>query len=162
MRDKHVIRQLTRFLEAVDGFVGAEEHIRSPCASVHLGEGRETETKKNLGGILVSEDFNERGVGVGCTEVIVGDVDRPEEGVVRHHRVEQTVEGGVRGNSLRHREIDGETVPTRCSPHSALYVGRDVPQRSGAKSSGGRPLLLNDVVKVSGERGRVVHRGECS
>ena len=61
MRDQHVIGELTGFFKAVDGFVGSEEHIGSPCAPVHLGEGRETERKKNLGGILVSEDFDKGG-----------------------------------------------------------------------------------------------------
>ena len=109
---------------------------------------------------MVSKDFYKRGVGVRRTEVIVGDVNRAEEGMVRHHRIKETVESGVGRDSLGHRDSNGETVPTRCSPHSAIYVGRNVPQMSGAKKSGWRPLLLNNIVKVSGERGRVVHRGE--
>jgi hypothetical protein len=80
--------------------------------------------------------------------------------MVRHHRVEETVERGVGSDSLGDRDVDGETVPTRCSPNSVIYVGRNVPQMSGAKKSGGRPLLLNNIVKVRGGRGRVVQRGE--
>jgi hypothetical protein len=56
---------------------------------------------------LVSENFNKWGVGVRRTEVIVGDVHRPEEGVVGHHRVKKTVERGVGSDSLGHRDVDG-------------------------------------------------------
>ncbi len=56
---------------------------------------------------MVSENFNKWGVGVRRTEVIVGDVHRPEEGVVGHHRVKKTVERGVGSDSLGHRDVDG-------------------------------------------------------
>jgi len=63
-RDQHIVGEFTGLFESVDGLVRSKEHIGSPCSPVFFGEGGETETQKNLGGILVSEDFNEGGGGV--------------------------------------------------------------------------------------------------
>jgi hypothetical protein len=63
-RDQHVVGEFPGLFESVYRLVRSKEHIGSPCSPVFFGEGGETETQKNLGGILVSEDFNEGGVGV--------------------------------------------------------------------------------------------------
>ncbi len=60
-RDQHFVGELPGLLESVDCLVRSKEHIGSPCSPVFFGEGGETKTQKNLGGILVSEDFNEGG-----------------------------------------------------------------------------------------------------
>ena len=70
--------------------------------------------------------------------------------MIRHDRVEQAMDSGVRCSGGRHRIGDRETVSTRCSSHSALNVCGDIALRTGAKKSGRRPLFFDYTVVVSG------------
>ena len=45
-------------------------------------------------GEKVGGDFDKLGMGKGSAEVVVGEVDGPEEGVTRHDRVEKKVNTG--------------------------------------------------------------------
>jgi hypothetical protein len=127
MGDETVMRELTGLLQAIDGFVGPEETAGAPSSPIGFGERGETKARKNLGGIVIKEDFKEGRVGVGRTEVIVSQIDRPKIGVFRHDSIENAIEGRVGSGGSRDRYRHRESVPTRCSPHPAIDVGRNVP-----------------------------------
>ncbi len=116
---------------------------------------------ENLGGILVKEDFEEGGVGVGGTKVEVGKVDCAEVGILGDGGVKQTVDEGVGGNSSGDRVRDRQPIPTRCFPYPAIDVGHDVPKVAGTKKSEGEPLLLYHVIKIRGKGSGGVNRSQC-
>ena len=45
-------------------------------------------------GEKVGVEFDELGMGKGSAEIIIGKVNRPEEGVARHDRVEKEIDTG--------------------------------------------------------------------
>ncbi len=58
------LESFARQLETVNRFVRTEQNVRPLGAPIHLQEGKEAETGEDLGGILVGENVDERGVGV--------------------------------------------------------------------------------------------------
>jgi hypothetical protein len=83
-------------------------------------------------------------------------------GILRNDRVQQAVEERVGGGGGRHEDGDSQPVPTRCSPHSAINVGLNVPKIAGTEKGGGGPLLLHHVIEVRGRGSGIVHWGEAA
>ncbi len=58
-------------------------------------------TKEDRVGEKMGGDFYKLGLGKGSAEIVVGQVDRPEESVARHDRVEKKVDTGERQRERR-------------------------------------------------------------
>ncbi len=88
-------------------------------------------------------------MGKGSAEIVVGQVNRPEEGEARHDRVEQKVHTGERsdvsgGGAGRLEAVTGGTA------NATVHDGGEAAERAGEKEGGERPLLFGDEVKVGG------------
>ncbi len=60
-----LVRELACLLEAVEGFVGPKQAVGAACPPVGFGEGRKVQAGENLDRVLVKEDFEVRGLGLG-------------------------------------------------------------------------------------------------
>ena len=95
-------------------------------------------------------DFDELGLGKGGAEIVVGEVNRPEEGVARHDRVEEEVDTGER------RDVGGggagrfEAITAGSTANATVRAGGEAAERAGKKEGGERPLLFGDGVKIGG------------
>ena len=98
-------------------------------------------------------DFDELGLGKRGTEVIVGKVNRPKEGVGRHDRVEEKIHTGERSDVGGGGAGRLEAVTSGGAANAAVNAGGEAAKRAGEKEGGGRPLLLRDRVKVGGGGG---------
>ncbi len=101
-------------------------------------------------GEKVSEDFNKLGIGKGSAEVVVSQVDGPEEGVTRHDRVEQKVHAGKRSDVGGGGAEGLEAVTAGGTANATVHAGGEAAERAGEKEGGERPLLFGDGVKVGG------------
>ncbi len=95
-------------------------------------------------------DFYKLGLGKGSAEIVVGQVDRPEESVARHDRVEKKVETGERGNVSGGGTGRLEAVTSGGAANAMVHAGGEVAKRAGEKEEGERQLLLRDRVEVGG------------
>ena len=108
---------------------------------------------KDCGGVGVNVNTDvlalRKGKGDGGAEVEVGEVDDAEEGIIGHHRVEDTVEGSERGSFGGRRARGEKTVTSRGATNTSFDVS---PKRAGGarvKNGGRRPFFLHDPVVVS-------------
>ncbi len=116
-----------------------------------LTNGVKLKVGKDRGREKVSGDFDKLGKGKGSAEVVVGQVDGPEEGVTRHDRVKEKVNAGERS------EVSGggagrlEAVTAGSTANATVHAGGVAAERaSTAKEGGERPLLFGDGVKIGG------------
>ena len=109
-------------------------------------------TGEDRAGEKMGGDFYKLGLGKGSAEIVVGQVNRPEESVARHDRVEEEVDTGER------RDVGGggagrvEAITAGGTANATVHAGGEAAKRAGEKEGGGRPLLLRYRVEV-GDRG---------
>ena len=60
-----LVGELASFLKAVEGLVGPKEAVGLTSPPAGFGEGRKVQAGENLGRVLVKEDFEVRGLGLG-------------------------------------------------------------------------------------------------
>ncbi len=76
-------------------------------------------------------DFNKLGMGKGRAEVVVGQVNRPEEGVARHDRVEQKVNTGERSDVSGGGTGRLEAVTTGGTVNATVHARGEAAERTG-------------------------------
>ncbi len=106
--------------------------------------------EENRVGEKVGGDFDKLGMGKGSAEVVVGQVDGPEEGVARHDRVKEKVNAGERSDVKGGGAGRLEAVTTGGTANATVHAGGEAAERAGEKEGGERPLLFGDGVKVGG------------
>ena len=98
-------------------------------------------------------DFDKLGRREGSAEIVVGQVDGPEEGVTRHDRVKEKVNAGERSDVSGGGAGRLEAVTAGGAANATVHAGGEAAKMAGEKEGGGRPLLLGDGVKVGGGGG---------
>ena len=88
------------------------------------------------------------GQGDGSAEIEVGEVDGAEEGIIGHHRVQNTVEGSERGSFGGRRARGQKTVTSGGASDPSFDVGPKRARGTGEKSRGRRPFFLHDPIVV--------------
>jgi hypothetical protein len=121
------------------------------------GEAGEDRVGEKVGG-----EFYKLGLGKGSAEIVVGQVNRPEESVARHDRVEKKVYTGERGNVSGGGAGRLEAVTSGGAANTTVHAGGEAAKRAGEKEGGERPLLLRDRVEVGGGGGGEVDGAEGS
>ena len=76
-------------------------------------------------------DFDELGMGKGSAEIVVGQVNRPEESVARHDRVEKKVYTGERGNVSGGGAGRLEAVTAGGAAHATVHAGGEAVKSAG-------------------------------
>ena len=104
-------------------------------------------------GEKVGRDFDKLGLGKGGAEIVVGEVNRPEEGVTRHDRVEEEVDTGERSDVSGGGAGRLEAVTPGGTANATVHAGGEATERTGEKEGGDRPLLFGDGVQVGGGGG---------
>ncbi len=97
MVEKAVLGQLACLLQTVHRFVDAEKEVGF-AGGGRLNGDVKFEVGKDKVGEKASGDFYKLGKGKGGAQVVVSQVDRPEEGVSGDDRVEKKIHAGERGD----------------------------------------------------------------
>ena len=84
--EETVLGQLACLLQSVHRFVDAEKEVGF-AGGVRLNEGVKTKMGEDRVGEKMGGDFDKLGLGKGGAEIVVSQVDRPEEGMRRDNRV---------------------------------------------------------------------------
>ena len=98
----------------------------------------------------VGGEFYKLGLGKGSAEVVVGQVNRPEESVARHDRVKEKIHTGERSDVGGGGAGRLEAVTSGGAANATVHAGGEAAKRAGEKEGGERPLLLRDRVEVGG------------
>ncbi len=101
-------------------------------------------------GKKVGGDFDKLGMGKLSAEIVVGQVDGPEEGVTRHDRVKQKVNTGERSDVSGGGAGRLEAVIAGSTANATVRAGGEAAERAGKKEGGERPLLFGNGVKIGG------------
>ena len=75
-------------------------------------------------------DFDKLGVGKGGAEIVVGEVNRPEEGVARHDRVEEEVHTGERSDVGGGGAGRFEAVTAGGAANAPVHAGVEATERA--------------------------------
>ena len=110
-------------------------------------------TGEDRGREKMGGEFYKLGLGKGSAEIVVGQVNRPEESVARHDRVEEKIYTGERSDVGGGGAGRLEAVTSGGAANAAVNAGGEAAKRAGEKEGGERPLLLRDRVKVGGGGG---------
>ena len=93
-------------------------------------------------------------------KVKISEVDGTKVRVSRDDRIEEKVDGGERSDKGGGGNRGLETVATGRASHAPVDPRSEATERAGNEEGGGRPLLLDHRVEVSGRRGGKVNGTE--
>jgi hypothetical protein len=139
--------------------VDAEKEIGF-AGGVRFDERGKVKAGEDRGGEKVGGDFNKLGLGKGSTEVVVGQVNRPEEGVARHDRVKEKIHAGERSYVGGGGARGLEAVTASGTANATVQSGAETSEGAWEKEGGRRPLLFGYGVKVGGGGGGKVDGAE--
>ncbi len=101
-------------------------------------------------GEKVGGDFDKLGIGKGSAEVVVGQVDGPEEGVTRHDRVKKKV------NAWERSDVSGggagrlEAVTAGGTANATVHAGGGAAERAGEEEGGDiLPVPVRSAQRIS-------------
>ena len=107
-------------------------------------------TGEDRGREKMGGEFYKLGLGKGSAEIVVGQVNRPEESVARHDRVKEKINTGERSDVGGGGAGRLEAVTSGGAANATVHAGGEAAKRAGEKEGGERPLLLRDRVEIGG------------